>query len=638
MITPRASTALVGLLLFSLGPVLTAQVEHGGLPPSLRRALRLPVPTARMRPVDRMALLAEDAARGGRGPLRFADVLEVELGPENAGVWEDLGDGDRVWRLRLLSEGAYSIALVFSRFQLPEGAELFVYDDARETVRGAYTELENRLDGEFAIQPTPGQALTLEYFEPRRARGRSGLVLALVVHDYVDILGQKGGGGGAGACEVDVACPEGAAWPDQIAAVAQVLVLPTGLCCSGSLVNNTANDGTALFISAAHCGSLTNAVFTFNYQRPMCGSGTAPTTDKVVGSVELVSDATLDFRLVRLVQPIPASFGVFQPGWDRTDSPPTNTATIHHPGGDVKKISLDNNAPSKQQSFWQIKQWDVGVTEGGSSGSPLYSPQGHFIGQLSAGASSCLFPDGDDFYGRLDRQWSLVEPFLDPALTRQMTLDGLDPSTVTPAPLDVTGVFPTVIETLYPGTQKVMRILGSGFTDTATVSVDGVGLSPTSSLRGGNSVFLIDPPQLDIGQHTVTVTDGSVSDSVVFNVVAPAQPRYQAVNGEPGDPIISSSGVDLYFADQPGHVHYWFWSLSNVPSIHPLFTLALGNNFTELRRCGSVTIPAQGWVRVHVSLRTGAFPRDTTLYSQTLCVTHGLPAPSSGLQESIFLF
>src|SRR5262249_854479 len=148
------------LMAFAAPGGATAQVEHGGKPPSIQRRLPRAVPPARMRPVVASELLAEDEAQGQHGALRFADVLDVDLDLSNSGAWEELGGGDRVWRLRVESPGAKSLAFVFRRFQLPVGGELYVYDDAHRTVRGAYTELENRLDGEFALRPTRGAAIT----------------------------------------------------------------------------------------------------------------------------------------------------------------------------------------------------------------------------------------------------------------------------------------------------------------------------------------------------------------------------------------------------------------------------------------------------------------------------------------------
>src|SRR6185436_16446669 len=116
-----------------LAPLLQAQNEHGGRPPSQSRAFKSSVPTVRMRPVRADLLLAEDDAvaldsdRPANRPLRFAEILDVELDLVNSGSWEELGRGDRVWRLRIHSPGAKSLALVFRRYQLPAGGELYVY-------------------------------------------------------------------------------------------------------------------------------------------------------------------------------------------------------------------------------------------------------------------------------------------------------------------------------------------------------------------------------------------------------------------------------------------------------------------------------------------------------------------------------
>jgi len=637
MSIPR--TLLGCLALALLAAALPAQSEHGGRPLVQRRALRRPVPTAEMRPV--VVPLRMEAPRGfGDGPERFAEVLDVDLSLANAGAWEELGNGDRVWRLRVHSPGAYSLAFVFRRFNLPAGGELFLYDDKRAAVRGAYTELENRLDGEFAIQPTRGDALTLEYFEPARARGRGDLVLSLVVHDYKDVLsivGKSGSGGGSGACNVDIACPAGAGWDDPSNAVCRVLVLPVGALCSGVLLNNTLGDGTLLCVSAEHCGDLTNAVFTFNYELPQCGAGVAPTTDTLTGSVPLVVDEDLDVNLVRLIQPAPPAYGLFLAGWDRGDVVPASGFGIHHPSGDVKKLAFDDDPPLKVGTSWQV-QWDLGVTEGGSSGSALFDPAHRFVGQLDRGNVSCLFPNGTDFYGRLAAEWELLEPYLDPRGTGQGTQDGLDPTTVTSAPFDVSFVAPAQVLALYPGTKRPVRIVGSGFSDAAVVSLDGVPLGPERYLRGGNSFLNVDPPQLAIGPHTFTVTEGAQSKSVPFDVVAAPTPRLQVAEGDKNSPVVTFQGTDTLHADLPGHVHYCYFSLSNIPSVHPLLTLGLGNQFAELGGCRIQAIPSAGWMQMHHPIRSGAFPPGTTIYVQTACVSHGRPLPTSNLQQIQILF
>jgi hypothetical protein len=600
-----------------------------------------------MPPVRADLLLAEDAAIAGstrNGPLRFAEPLPVELDLENSGVWEELPGGHRVWRLRIHSPGAKSLALVFSRYQLPVGGELYVYDDRRGTVRGAYTELENRLDGLFAIRPLRGDALTLEYFEPAAGRGRSELALATVAHDYRDVVslleGQdRSGGGQSGTCELDVACPLGATWGNQINAAVHVTILTTGFLCSGSLLNNTTNDGTVLLLSSDHCGSLGSALFTFNFQRPACRDGVAPCTNTIMGATQLLRSAELDVQLYRLDVPQgPLPFPAYLAGWDRSDAPPAMTTIIHHPAGDAKKISQDFQPPVKFQNFWRIRDWDRGVTEGGSSGGPMFDTNGRLVGILDSGASACQTPAEDDFATRLAAAWSLLEPYLDPAATGQLTLDGLDLAQVAPRPFRVTGVAPTQVETLVPSTARLVRVLGDGFRDTSQVFLDGLAVDPVLYRRGGHSFINVDLPPAAIGAHVLGVLENGVTESASFTVVPVSDPRLQVGNGFTGEWVFSGLGVDTIHADVPGHVHYCIWSLSNLPSVAPIVSLMLGNSFTDLRSCNIGPIPPEGFVRVHHAIRT-PLPFRTRVYNQAVCVSHGVrPLATTNTQETEFRF
>jgi len=417
------------LLLLAASLVATssaAQVEYGGSP---ARALAGTVPTISLEPPDHAALRAEDALRP-KGALRFGVVQPVDAGLED-GSWIELPGGDRVWRLRIESRGAYSLSLLFSRFQLSEGAELFVHDDSRRSVRGAYTWLNNKPNGQFAVQPTAGDALTLEYYEPASIRGSGELALAAVVHDYLDFLSLEGPALESGPCNVDVNCPEGDPWRTQIDSTVQIIA--GGFLCSAMLINNTANDGRQLVMSANHCGNYDNAVFRFNFQRSGCDTGSSPTNQTVQGSNLIAAGTAGDFRLVEVIPPIPASYGPYYSGWNRGPTAPTSAFGVHHPSGDPKKISFEDDPLVRSGNFWTVTDWDVGTTEGGSSGSPLFDPNGRFVGQLCCGLAACG-NDLSDSYGALNAYWASVAAALDPLGTGATTLDGFDPDSICPVP------------------------------------------------------------------------------------------------------------------------------------------------------------------------------------------------------------
>ena len=173
----------------TLASLAAAQAGEIGTLPSASGKLATQVPTEVMPPIDADALLAEDAANEGQTvPFRFGWGHEVQLGLEEAGLWEELPDGNRLWRLRVQSPGAWSINLVFDRYALPEGARLWVHNDAGR-VLGAFTSSLNQPHGMFATEPIPGDAVTLEYVEPASAPIGS-LRVGQVVHAYRDILGQ----------------------------------------------------------------------------------------------------------------------------------------------------------------------------------------------------------------------------------------------------------------------------------------------------------------------------------------------------------------------------------------------------------------------------------------------------------------
>ncbi len=133
---------------------------------------------------------------------------------------------------------------------------------------------------------------------------------------------------------------------------------------------------------------------------------------------------------------MPDAWAPYYNGWSRSTSPATQATGIHHPSGDAKKISRDDsgtiNGSQWGSNHWRVPSWDQGVTEGGSSGSPLFDQNSRIIGQLHGGESSCTLRTWDE-YGKLDVSWigggtaaTRLRDWLDPQSLLPTTLDGLD--------------------------------------------------------------------------------------------------------------------------------------------------------------------------------------------------------------------
>ena len=372
--------------------------------------------------VDAQAMRAEDARAGKGTAFRYGAEIAVNVGIGRGGRWVTLVSGERVWTARIRSPGARSIGVLFSAFKVPDGAGMFAFGVDPSDLRGSFSSIHNRPNGRLSLAPVRGDTVTVQYVVPPGV-DPGELHIGTIVHDYRGILG--GHAVESGSCELSVACPAAAPWANQVRATVQILV--GGSVCSGVLLNNTSADCDQLCITAEHCGDLSDAVFRFGFQRPLCNAGVAPTGQTVQGSTLLASDSALDFQLVRITEPIPPGFNAYYAGWDRSGVAPTETFSTHHPLGRPKEIAFDEDAPNRKSTMWEVADWESGVTERGSSGGPLYSSAtGLFIGQLCCGDATCGDPV-NDMYGRLDSQWSQVSAFLDPLGTGATAIGGVDP-------------------------------------------------------------------------------------------------------------------------------------------------------------------------------------------------------------------
>ncbi|MEO1436555.1 MAG: T9SS type A sorting domain-containing protein [Bacteroidota bacterium] len=420
------------------------QVSVQGTAPSKKYQLQKKVEKEIMPSFNLEARKAEDDAlyMKGYSGFRFAYPHHVKITPKNAGTWEDLPDGGRVWRVRITSFGAHTMNLTFKRFHLPAGGEMYLYNEDRSYEIGAFTAANHKADGGFATAPIPGETIFVEYYEPAGMTNTADLHISSVNHDYANLLQQSGnalakGFGDSGSCNNNVNCPEGNPWVNQINSVALIVV--NGFeACTGAMINNTSADQTPYFLSANHCGTGISSswVFVFNYQSPTCTPNqNGSFAESVTGGSFRAAWAGSDVALFELSVPPPDAYNVFYAGWDRTGTTPSGSVGIHHPSGDVKKISFDTDSPGVATfggaDTWNVQNWEDGTTEPGSSGSPLFDvTNGRIIGQLFGGSASCSSIT-DDFYGRFNTSWggnntnsTRLSNWLDPTGTGDMTLDG----------------------------------------------------------------------------------------------------------------------------------------------------------------------------------------------------------------------
>lgn len=387
-------------------------------------------------------------------PWRFGYEHDVSYGLDNAGTWNELPNGDRVWLVNFKSEGANTLNFIFDDFHLPEGATLYFYNNDRSDLLGAYTSSQNREDMVFGSWLIDGDHVWVEYYEPKNANGQGRLNIDKVVHGYRSVADNKNmqkALNSSGACNHDVDCDVHDDFDEKKdmlkRSVALIVVGGNGFC-SGTLINNTEDDETPYFLTANHCvgGSTASWAFRFNWvsNNPQCGtfsaSGNGGFNQTLSGANVVASNSGSDFALLEITAPIQDSWNLVWAGWDRSTTPADYAVGIHHPSGDIMKVCREDDSPYMQNvqgiQVWFIDQWELGVTEGGSSGSALFNPAGRIIGQLLGGSAACSGTNdngGVDFYGRFDVSWnsnssnSRLRDWLDPNNTNVMTIDSHPP-------------------------------------------------------------------------------------------------------------------------------------------------------------------------------------------------------------------
>lgn len=497
------------------------------------------------------ALKAEDALVDGTGtaPWRFGWNNYTNLNTSNAGTWTTLPNGDRLWQLLIECENAQTINLTFTQTDIPSGNQLYVFNPQKELILGSFTS-NHLFEGQLGAELIPGSQTIVEYFVPKNNL-QGHIQISTVTHGYRSANDfQEKAFGSSGSCNRNVNCTEGLPWTlERNAAV--MLVSGSNGFCSGSLVNNTLNDSKPYVLTADHCYSNPASwIFRFNWQATDCNNpATSPSFQSLSGAALRARASASDFCLVEITGglsggTVPASYTPYFSGWDHSGNTPTSAVGIHHPSGDIKKISFENQplisttfGGSPANSHWGVTYWDSGVTEGGSSGSPLYDQNHRIIGQLHGGASACGAANLSDEYGKFSYSWEPVgsnttnqlKHWLDPNNSGAEFINGFDPSNATVAALDAGLSSPMLELTAFCGTNYTPKVTiansGTSVLTSAVVtySID-AGANQTVNWSGSLAQWqteLISLPSVTLaaGNHTFSASVTSPNAGIDENTL-----------------------------------------------------------------------------------------------------------------------
>ncbi|HAH24138.1 MAG TPA: hypothetical protein DCL77_10350, partial [Prolixibacteraceae bacterium] len=435
------------LLLFLFQGVVQAQISQGGMPIQIQKLKSILSDDLIVLPaLDNEKLRQANAVEEGQLMLKsfhFAQPFDVSLNPKNSGKWYSDGEVN-IWQLRIKSTNAYSLNVIFGRFNLPDQAKLFLIGEKSAEIKGAYTSANNSDSHVLAVEPLAGDEILIQYEEPVGVSFPGEIEITRISHDFMGLKSYdpRIPLGVSGSCNVNVNCDIANGDEEVRDAVCRVLIEGTELC-TGTLINNTSLDETPYLLTANHCINTEKAanatVYLFNFESPTCATVVGDVSRSLSGSSLRAAFDSLDFSLVRLSNPVPKYFHPYFAGWNRKNQAPSSSMAIHHPLGDIKKVAKDNDIPITARynttylanGFWKILKWDYGVTESGSSGAPLFDQNKQLIGSLTGGSATCSMPT-NDYFEKFALSWAYrseaskqLKTWLDPINSNVEKLNGM---------------------------------------------------------------------------------------------------------------------------------------------------------------------------------------------------------------------
>lgn len=518
------------------------------------------VPKIEFPKINRQELAEEDFIRDKQGILYRIGVAQfTNITTENSGIWNTNPDGSRTWKVRVSSEGAEALSILFQTFKIYGATTFDILSLNGRKVHNTLTiaDVQETFTQNAAL--CEGNDLILVLNQPANTQ-QPEIQIDRIMHNYRSTgYSPQEKINESASCEVNVNCsPVGDTWQDEKKGVARIYVVENGSAgwCTGSLINNTSQDCKPYFLTALHCGVTTSASnmtqwkFYFRYEAPTCTNPTSVGTLanyfitgclRIADSGDGGGNSGSDFLLVQLgsasntasiVTTLKSTnFNAYWNGWNANTAVTSGGSGIHHPSGDIKKIStFTGNTVSTQWGSASGSHWRVtwtananghGVTEGGSSGSPLFNnSQGYIIGTLTGGSSYCNAQTSPDLYGKMSYHWTSngtatnrqLKPWLDPSNSGALTLAGSsDPCTPT-TPVAPVANFVANLTNVAPSTTVSFTDQSTGVPTSWAWSI-----SPTTgwAFAGGTTASSQNPQIIfnTVGQYTVTLTASNAQGS-----------------------------------------------------------------------------------------------------------------------------
>lgn len=374
------------------------------------------------------------------GPRQMGIRREIPRNTLPTGSEQTGPGGRRVWRIALHSPEAAGIRVHFAGFFLPPSASVWIYpaasgERANARIAGPYTSTGLQPDGQFWSALIRSDTVLIEYDGPAGAEIADPPFRIDAIAHFWKLPAAVTVTNGAASCELDVSCYSSYASAATASVTYDFIGSDGGVYdCSGAMINDKNSDFTPYLLTAHHCiGSSADAASVeayFFYQTSTC-NGPPPdiNTVPVVMGASYLAGADIehgDYALLRLDHDAPG--GVTFLGWNANDpSFGSSLASIQHPEGSWTRIAFGiriadanffvDNDEGPASLYYQI-EWRQGITEPGSSGSPLLNSSNQIVGTLTAGpapplsTSICFVNPFVSAYGRLSAAYPALAPFL----------------------------------------------------------------------------------------------------------------------------------------------------------------------------------------------------------------------------------